>query len=108
MAIIIEKAKITNTDIELSNVYGRVSFNAMPDGEKATANMTCYTSKAEYELSKAPTFKHKQVNVEVPYSFSLSFGADENQDLKVVHEKVVAELESKGFKASSDLTEELV
>lgn len=108
MAIIIEKAKITNTDIEVSNIYARVSFNAMFDGARTSANLICYTSKAAYELSKAPTFEHKQINVEVPSSFNFSLGADENHDLKIIHDKVVAELVSKGFKASSDLTEELV
>ena len=108
MAITISKAKIKNTDIELTNVYARVSFNAMFDGERTSAALIFYTSKADYELSKSPTFIHKQINVEVPSNFNLSLGADETQDLKVVHDKVVAELNSKGFVATSDLTAEIL
>lgn len=103
MAIIIEKAKIKNTDIELSNVYGRLSFQAMPDGKRISANLTCYMSKADYDLSKAPTFEHKQLTLEVPYSFNLEMQETENQDLVIVHNKVVAELVAKGFKATSDI-----
>ena len=103
MAIIIEKAKIKNTDIELSNVYGRLSFHAMPDGTRASANLTCYMSKADYDLSKAPTFEHKHLALEVPYSFNLEIGETEKQDLAVIHAKVTADLVEKGFKATVDL-----
>lgn len=96
MAIIIEKAKIKNTDIELSNVYGRLSFNAMPDGTRASANLTCYMSKASYDLNQ-------HINVDVPYSFNLEIGETEKQDLAVIHAKVAADLVEKGFKATVDL-----
>lgn len=103
MAIIIEKAKITNTDIELSNIYSRVSFNAMFDGSKTSANLVFYTSKNDYELSKAPTYKHKQINVEVPSNFNFALTEEENQDLIVIHNKIIEELIKLGYKATSDV-----
>jgi hypothetical protein len=104
MAIIIEKAKIKNTDIELSNIYARLSYNAMYDGIRTSANLVFYLSKSDYELSKAPTFEHKQISVELPYNFNISLKEDENQDLIVVTNKVVEELTNLGFKATSDIT----
>ena len=103
MAIIIEKSKITNTDIEISNIYARLSFNAMPDGKRTNANLICYSSKADYDLSKAPTYQHKQISVEVPNNFNISLTEEENQDLIVIHNKVVAELIKLGFNATSDI-----
>ena len=103
MAIIIEKVKIKNTDIELSNVYARLSFNAMFDGERTSASLICYTSKAEYKLSKAPTFEHKQIMVEIKDNFSFSLGENETQDLALINTKVIDELTALGFKVTTDL-----
>ena len=103
MAIIIEKAKIKNTDIELSNVYGRLSYQAMRDGSKTSAHLVFYTSKTEYELSLAPTYIHKQIILDVKDGFNFSLTKDENQDLVVVTNKVIEELTNLGFKATSDI-----
>lgn len=103
MAIIIEKAKIKNTDIELSNVYGRLSYQAMRDGSKTSAHLVFYTSKSEYELSLPPTYIHKQIILDIKDNFNLILTKDENQDLIVIHNKVVAELIKLGFNVTSDI-----
>mgnify|MGYP000200228056 CR=1 FL=1 len=103
MAILITQAKIKNTEITVNNIYGRLSFQAMPNGVNASANLTFYLTKADYELSKSPTFEHKQIMVDVKNTFSLELSEGENQDLVVVTNKVVAELINLGFTATSDI-----
>ena len=103
MAIIIEKAKIYNTDIELSNVYGRFSFQAMPDGKEISVIMNYYQSKADYELSLAPTYENKIIGTNVKNSFRIVLKEEENQDVVVISNKIVEELTNLGFKATSDI-----
>ena len=105
MAILIEKAKINNTEIEVSNIYGRLSYNALPDGSQVSVGIVFYTSKSDFELSIIPPFKHKQILLEESLKdrFMIKLNEDENQDLVVIHDKVVEEYTKLGFKASSDL-----
>lgn len=96
MGLIIEKAKIRNTELEIENVYARLQYIALANGVNCIVNLTCYTSKEEHTSLK-------QIETDIDQNLNVSCGEGQLQNIDVVHELVKTALEEKGFTVSIDL-----
>ena len=95
MALLVNKAKIKNTEIEAPQLYVRLQYVAMADGLKTQVIL-------RNGLTKADALAWKEVSTNLPESISLDMG-EQKQDLDVIHNLVKAELEAKGFEVVIDL-----
>lgn len=96
MGLIIETAKIRNTEIEIQNVYVRLQYVALANGVNCIVNLTCYPSKEQHSTLKI-------VETNIDQNMNVACGEGEVQNIDVVHNLVKAQLENKGFTVSIDL-----
>lgn len=96
MGLIVETAKIRNTEIDITNVYVRLQYVALADGINCMVNLTGYPSKELYTTLK-------QVETNIDPNLRVTCGEGQVQDLLTVHELVKTALEGKGFTVTIDL-----
>ena len=96
MGLIIEKAKIRNTEIEIENIYVRLQYVAMANGVNCIVNLTCYGSKQDH-------VSLKQIETNVDQNMNVACGEGQLQNIDVVHDLVKTVLEEKGFTVTIDL-----
>lgn len=103
MALIIKateekKINIAGTELELSEVYGRIEFVGRADGKTIEIATATYTSKATFEQGK-PVF------TDVPGgNINVNIQADEQQSIDVAHKYAKLAYEQAGYEVVIDLT----
>lgn len=96
MALLIKNAKFKNTSIDAPQIYSRLQFVALADGKKTSVAL--FTG-----LHKESVLSWETIATNLPEQILLEMAENEKQDLLVIHNKVKAELESKGFEVTIDL-----
>lgn len=96
MGLIIEKAKIRNTEIDIENVYVRLQYVALANGVNCIVNLTAYPSKELHTSLKL-------VETNIDQNLNVSCPDGQPQNIDVVHGLVKTALEEKGFVVTIDL-----
>lgn len=90
MALLINNAKFKNTTVSAPQVYVRLQYVALADGKQTSVVLLT-------GLDKESALTWSGISTNLPEQFLLEMNDNETQDLAVIHNKVKAELESKGF-----------
>lgn len=96
MALIINTVKIKNTDIEINNVYARLSFTALANGTTSNVNLAIFVNKAEY-------LKNKLIQTDLANSFFVTCSETQMQDNAAIHELAKEHLEGLGYTVTIEL-----
>jgi len=96
MALLIDNAKIKNTEISAPQIYARLQYIAVADGNKVQCVLLT-------GLNKADVLAYKTIATNIPENMPLVLDATQNQDLATIHEVVKSKLEELGFGVTIDL-----
>jgi hypothetical protein len=96
MALLVNKAKFKNTEIQTPQMYVRLQYVAMADGLKTAVML-------KSGLTKEAVSSGETVATDLPENLMIQMG-EQKQDLEVIHNLVKTELESKGFEVVINLS----
>lgn len=96
MALLIDNAKIKNTEISAPQIYTRLQYIAVADGKKVQCVLLT-------GLNKADALAYKTIATNIPENLALTMDENQNQDLATIHEVAKAKLEELGFVVTIDL-----
>lgn len=96
MALIINTVKIKNTDIEINNVYARLTFTALANGSISNVNLAIFLNKDGY-------LANKLIQTDLENSFFVNCSETQMQDNATIHELAKTHLEELGFSVTIEL-----
>lgn len=96
MALIINTVKIKNTDIEINNVYARLTFTALANGTTSNVNLAIFVNKAGY-------LANKLIQTDLINSFFVNCSETQMQDNATIHELTKAYLEELDYTVTIEL-----
>ena len=86
MALLVNNAKIKNTELTAPEIYVRLQYTAMPDGKKTTVLLLT-------GLNKELALTYQEIATNLPKGINLEMAEGQLQDLATIHELVKAHLE---------------
>jgi len=96
MALIINTVKIKNTDIEINDVYARLSFTALANGLVSSVNLAVFENKTRY-------LENKLIQTDLVNSFFVTCSENQMQDNATIHELAKLKLEDLGYTVTIQL-----